>query len=243
MLLAAVVSGIIGPLPAIVAALLVPGLPEAAAAIVGWSGVVLFPFVFAAIHWAAIGRRRWMALELLIWAGRFAVARYVAATGLRNPADHAAASSWLASHPHVEGEPVETTYWRAYILLLLGRGTEAREELAQVPATPAWDWDRTTLTAQIDMAEASQLEVTALESLLAAMGSSEARAVAAVELGALRAQVAWTCGEDDVAPVLAAVPLVEGRAAQTLLRHYWLPLVAMTAAAWAGLTLLLSLLG
>jgi hypothetical protein len=243
MLLAAVVSGIVGPLPAIAVALLVPGLPGAAATALGWAGIVLFPLVFAAIHWATFGRRRWMALELLIWAGRFAVARYAAATRLRNPADREGAASWLALHPHLEGEPDETTYWRAYILLVLGRGTEARAELANLPSSPAWDWDRTTLTAQIQLAEALPVDVAELESRVAAITSPEPRAVAAVELGALRSQVAWTCSADDVAPVLAAAPLVEGRAARTLLRHYWLPLLATTAAAWAALTLVLSLLG
>jgi hypothetical protein len=75
------------------------------------------------------------------------------------------------------------------------------------------------------------------------MAPSEQRVVAALEIAALRSQVAWTCGNDDVAPVLAAFPLVEGRAAGTLLGHDWVPIGLTVVAVWAAIVLLLSLLG
>lgn len=242
MLLAAVVGGVVAPAPGLLVAFATPTLLWPAAAIAGWSGFVLFPLIFAVAHWASFGARRWAALELVIWAGRFAAARYQAATGIRDPADRERAASWLASHPHAEGEPAETSYWRAFVLLLLGRAVAARAELSHVPAVPEWERDRATLAAQIDIAEALPIDIGALEGGVLAMAASDERAVAAIELGALRSQVAWTCGADDVAPVLATLPLVEGRAAGTLLRHYWLPLVVTTALAWAALALLLSLL-
>lgn len=195
------------------------------------------------IHWATIDRRRWTAIELLIWAGRPAAARYLAATGIGDPTDLDRASRWLASHPPEDGEPAETVYWRAYVHLLLRDRAAARADLSRVPATAEMERDRAELAAQIDLAEGLPTDVGPLEAAVRAMEPSVARAVAAIELGALRSQVAWTCGEDDVAPMLDALSLVEGRAAGTLLRSYWLALVVMMTAVWATLWLLLSLLG
>ena len=62
------------------------------------------------------------------------------------------------------------------------------------------------------------------------------RAVAASEVAALGAQSAWTCGQDDVAPVLDVLPLIGRYTRGFLLRHYWLPMSAValaSAAVWA----------
>jgi hypothetical protein len=217
------------------------GDPAATAA--GWSTVVLFPVAFTVLHWAIIGRRRWTAIELVVWAGRISAARYQATTGIRDPSDRSRAAAWLASSPWTDGEPVETAFWRAYVLLLLDDPDAARAELARLSGATECELERATLTAQLALAEGSPADAGTLEAIVAGMERSEERSAAAVEVGALRSQVAWTCGEDDVAPVLAALPLVEGRADGTLLRHYWLALAAMTLATWAAITLLFSLLG
>lgn len=242
MLIAAAAGGVVSVLPTLVVGFLAPALTGVAAVVAGWSAIVLFPVAFLVIHWATIGRRRWRAMELVVWAGRIAAARCLAATGITDPSDRPGAAAWLASTPSVDGEPPETTYWRTCLLLLMGDADEARAELARLPATADWEFDRATLADQLDAAEAREIYAGALDALVKSMSPSEERAVAAVEVGALRSHVAWTCGQDDVAPVLAAEPLVEGRAARTLLRHYWLLLGVMTAIVWAALWLVLSLL-
>jgi hypothetical protein len=203
----------------------------------------VFPVVFLGVHWATIGPRRWAAIELVMWAGRVDAARFLEATGVSDPTDPQRGAQWLQSHPHVDGEAPEMTYWRAYVHLVLSDPAAARLELSRLPADPDWERDRGSLGAQIDLAEGRPADIGRLEALVEAMPPSEERAVGAVENGALRSQVAWTCGDDDVAPVLAARPLVEDRASGTLLRHYWTPLGALTLLTWAGITLLLSLLG
>ena len=243
MLIAAVGGGVVSATLGIAIAYVTPGLAGLPATIVGWSAFLLFPLLFLAVHWATIGARRWAAVELVVWAGRASAARFGAATGLRDPTDKDRAASWVASHLHRDGEPAETTYWRAYLLLLLGDDAAARAELARISDDADWRRDRAMLAAEIDLAEGRPTDVAALDELVAAMAPSSERAAAAVEVGALRSHVAWTCGGDDVAPVLAALPDVEGRSAGTLLRHYWLPLAATTVVVWAALTLLLSLLG
>ena len=149
----------------------------------------------------------------------------------------------MAGHPPIDGEDPETTYWRAYVLLLTGDEAAAGVELARLPVDGNWARERAELAAQIDLAEGRPTDIAPLQAAVEAMPPSEARAVAAVELGALKSQVAWTCGEDDVAAVLAALPDVDGRARGTLLRRYWLPLAATTLAVWAAIWLLLSRLG
>jgi hypothetical protein len=243
MVIASVVGAIVAAGAAILVGLAFTGAPEPMATIVEWSSVLLFPLAFVAIHWAVIGRRRWTSIELVVWAGRVSAARYVAATGIRDPADGQRAAAWMAEHPPLDGEDPETTYWRAYVLLLTGDETAARVELARVPADGRWERERAELAAQIDLAEGRPTDIAPLEAAVNAMPPSEARAVAAVEIGALKSQVAWTCGGDDVTPVLEALPDVAGRAGGTLLRRYWLPLAATTLAVWAAIWLLLSRLG
>jgi hypothetical protein len=243
MLFAAVGGGILSATVALAIGYLASDLSGLPAAVTGWLAFLIFPIVFLVLHWATIGPRRWAAIELVIWAGRISAARFLEATGISDPTDRGRGAQWLAANPRVEGENPGTTYWRAYIHLVLGDSAAARSELSVVPDDPDWEHDRATLDAQIDLAEARPAAIGRLEALVAAMPPSEERAVAAVENGALRAQIAWTCGEDDVAPVLAALPMVGGRAARTLLQHYWLRLSALTVLTWAGITLLLSLLG
>jgi hypothetical protein len=243
MLIAAVGGGIASAILALAIGYAARGLSGMPATVVGWSAVLAFPLVFFVVHWATIGPRRWAAIELVVWAGRIDAAKFLEATGMTDPTDPVRGAQWLASHPYVEGEAPEATYWRAYIHLVLDNPAAARTELSRLPDDPDWERDRGGLAAQIDLAEGRPAQIGRLEALVEAMPPSEERAVGAVENGALRSQVAWTCGEDDVAPVLAARPVVEGRAAGTLLRHYWLRLGVMTLLTWAGITLLLSLLG
>ena len=243
MLIASVVGGIVSAGAAILVGLASTGASEPMATIVGWSSVILFPLAFVAIHWATIGRRRWSAIELVVWAGRVSAARYRAATGIRDPADARRALAWLAEHPPVDGEVPETTYWRAYVLLLTGDEAGARVEHARIPLDARWERDRAELAAQIDLAEGRATDIGPLEAAMEALPPSEERAVAAVELSALKSQVAWTCGGDDVGPVLEALPDVEGRAGGTLLRQYWSRLVVLTLVVWAGIWFLLSRLG
>jgi hypothetical protein len=243
MLIASVAGGIGAGTLGVVAALAAPRLSGVPGAFVGWSGIVLFPILFIAIHWATIGRRRWTAIELVVWAGRGATARYAAVTGIHDPVDVVRASAWLAAHPHADGEPAETTYWRAFVHLLRGQDAEARVELARVPDHGDMELERATLAAQLDLAGGLPADVGAVDDLVQEMPPSDARAIAAVEAAALRSQVAWTCGDDDVAPVLAALPDVAGRADGLLVRRYWLPVAGMTLVVWAAIWLLLSLLG
>lgn len=243
MLIAAVVGGILSSVIGLGATYAARGMQGLPAVIAEWSIVVLFPVAFFAIHWATIGRHRWAAIELVMWAGRIDTARYLAATGIRDPTDRDRAAAWLAAHPPVDGEDPEATYWRAYIHLLLGEHAAGRAELSRLPEGAVRDHERATLAAQLDLAEGLPVAIRPLEVAIEALEPGETRAVAAVEVGALRSQVAWTCGEDDVAPVLAALPLVDGRARRTLLRHYWLPLAATAVVAWIAVTLFVSLLG
>ena len=241
MLIASIVGGVVSAAVALGIGFVVAERGPLAG-VIGWGSIVLFPASFLVIHWATIGARRWTAIELVVWAGRVSAARYSAATGIRDPVDRDRAEAWMTSAPRSDGEPAERSYWRAYALLLAGDEAAARAELGGISASDL-QLEVATLGAQIDLAEGKPTDVGALDRLVAGMSPSLARAVAAVEVGALRSQVAWTCGDDDVTPVLEALPLVEGRAAGTLLRRYWLPLAAVVVAVWAALWLLLSILG
>ena len=243
MLIASVVGAIVSASAALVVGVVLAGLSGPAATIADWSRIVLFPVAFIALHWATIGRRRWAAIELVLWAGRVSADRSMSAIGIRDPADPERAAAWLGEHPPSSGEEPETTYWRGYMLLVQGDESGARAEVERLPSEGGWERDRAELAAQIDLAEGRATDVAPLAAAVGAMPASEMRAVAAVELGALRAQVAWTCGDDDVAPVLAALPDVEGRARGTLLRQYWIRLATTTLLAWAAIWFLLSRLG
>ena len=243
MLIASVVGAIVSATVALFVGMILAGLSGPAATIADWSRIVLFPVAFIAIHWATIGRRRWAAIELVVWAGRVSAARLLTATGIRDNADPRPVATWLSEHPPRDGEEPETTYWRGYLLLLQGDEPGARAEVGRLPATGEWERDGAVMTAQIDLAEGRPTDIARIEAAVRTMPGSEARAIAAVELGALRSQVAWTCGDDDVAPVLAAMPDVDVRARGTLLRHYWLRLAVTTLVAWAAIWFLLSRLG
>jgi hypothetical protein len=243
MVIASITGAIISASAGILIGLAFTGASEPIATIVGWTSIILFPVAFVAIHWATIGRRRWAAIELVIWAGRVSAARFFSATGIPDPADGERAAAWLAEHPPRDGEEPETTYWRGYLLLLQGDETAARAEVGRLPAGGEWERDRAELAAQVDLAEGLATDSAPLEAAVRAMAPSKVRAVAAVELAALRSQVAWTCEDDDVGPVLAALPDVDGRARGTLLRRYWTRLAATTLLAWAAIWFLLSRLG
>jgi hypothetical protein len=241
MLIASVVGGIVTAAASLGLGVVAAGA-DPLTTVTAWASVLLFPIAFLVIHWATIGARRWAAIELVVWAARLAASRYAAVTGINDPADRDRAASWLASAPPSGGEPGERTYWRAYVHLLLGDEAAARAELDRLAGSTELAFERATLSAQIDIAEGRPTNAAELDRLVAATPPSETRAIAAVEVAALRSQVAWTCGDDDVTPVLAALPLVDGRSGRTLLRHYWLPLAATVIAVWAGIWLLLSLL-
>ena len=59
----------------------------------------------------------------------------------------------MAGHPPIDGEDPETTYWRAYVLLLTGDEAAAGVELARLPVDGNWARERAELAAQIDLAE------------------------------------------------------------------------------------------
>ena len=85
MLIAVVIAAAATVIVPIGIALAVPGDGGRQASEV--AALVTLPVVFVVEHWALIGPRRWAALELLIWASRFAAAGYTAATGIREPTD------------------------------------------------------------------------------------------------------------------------------------------------------------
>ncbi len=96
------------------------------------------------------------------------------------PGGRGRAAAWLAGHPPIDGEDPETTYWRAYVLLLTGDEAAARGELARLPVDGNWARERAELAAQIDLAEGRPTDIVPLEAAVEAMPPSEARAVAAV---------------------------------------------------------------
>jgi hypothetical protein len=209
-------------------ALAVPGEGGLAASSV--AAAVTLPAAFVIGHWALLGPRRWTALEILIWGGRLAAAGFAATTGIRDPADRPAAAAWLASHPVEDEEEPAVTYWRAYVRVLTGDPDGARAEIARLEGVAGYDFARAELLGEIDLSEGKPVDLAALGAATRAIEDPFQRAFAAANLAALGAQLAWTCGHDNVAPVLAVRPLVGTHARGFMLRHYWLPFVAVTAA-------------
>ena len=209
-------------------AVAVPG--EGGLAASSLAAIVTLPVAFVIGHWALVGPRRWTALEILIWGGRFAAAGFSATTGIRDPTDRAAAAAWLASRPADDEKDPAVTYWRAYVRVLTGDPDGARADVPRLEGVEGYDFARAELLGEIDLSEGKPVDVAAVEAAARAIEDPFQRAIAAANLGALGAQLAWTCGRDDVAPVLAVRPLVGDHARGFMLRHYWLPFVAVTAA-------------
>jgi hypothetical protein len=222
---------IAAPVSVLVPLGLVLALPhEAGVAASSVAAAITLPAAFVVGHWALVGQRRWAAPEILIWGGRFAAAGFAATTGIRNPTDRAAAAAWLASQPADDEEDPALTYWRAYVRLLTGDPDGARADVALLEGVAGYEFARAELLGEIDLSEGTPVDVVAVEAATRAIGDPFQRAIAAANLGALRAQLAWTCGRDDVAPVLAVRPLVGSHARGFILRRYWLPFVAVATA-------------
>ena len=206
--------------------------------VVGWLGAFAFAGGFLAGHWLSFGPRRWTALEPMIWSGRHAAAALAAETGISDPTDRDAARGWLDATPAADDEPMARTYWRAYCHLLVGDLATARSFAERLGPADGVYLPRASLMAQIALAAGEPFDTDGMRAIVEAAPESVDRAIAAAELGALGAQVAWTCGADDIAPVLAMRPYIGRRAAGTLLRHYWLPLLVVLGAISVGWQLL-----
>ena len=228
MLIAVVIAAAATVIVPIGLALAIPGQPGRTPS--EWASLVTLPVTFVIAHWALIGRRRWRALELLIWGGRFAAAGYAATTGIRDPTDRTAAASWLASTPPTDGEDPSVTYWRAYVRVLTGDPDGARADVVRLEGVDGYDFARAELSGEIDLAEGKPVDIATVQAATRAIEDPFQRATAAANLGALGAQVAWTCGGHDVTPVLEVAPLAGDEANGMRLRHYWLPFVAVAAA-------------
>lgn len=193
-----------------------------------------FVVTFFAVAWAWVGPRRWRAIEILLWGSRYAAAGYAAVTGIRNPVDGAAAAEWLRATPASDDEPPESIYWRAHAHFVSRDVAGARGTLARLAGRPDYRYAIASLEAQIAMAEGRAPNFEAVEAALEDWTEPLGRAVAAANLGALRAQRAWSCGEDDVAAAISVEPLLGGHASHYLLTRVWLPIAAVTAL-WTAL--------
>lgn len=185
------------------------------------------------VHWLLFGPRRWQMLEMLIWAGRIRSAAFRAATGIRNPTSRSGATRWLAANPERAGEPPATAYWRAYMHLVLDAPAEAHRLAELVRRDPDLAVAADILDAQVDLAQGRAASIRELEAAARGYEASFERALTFAEIGALRAQAAWTCGADDVAAATGAWPEVQPFVRGYLLRSYWVPLALALYAAGA----------
>lgn len=193
-----------------------------------------FAVTFFVAAWAWVGPRRWGAIEILVWGSRYAAEGYAAVTGIRDPADGAAAGEWLRATPASDDDPPEVVYWRAHAQFVSRDLAGARATVARLADRPDYRYAIASLEAQMAMAEGRVPDLAAVESALAFWTEPLARAIAAANLGALRAQHAWSCGQDDVGAALSVRPLLGGHASNFLLTRVWLPIAAV-ALAWTGL--------
>lgn len=223
---------------AVVAAITLPPLLRAAVVAVAPDAPVVlevidvagFAVVYLVVAWLVVGPRRLAAMQILIWGSRYAAAGYAAVTGIRDPADAAAAAAWLNEHPPAEDEGPETRYWRAHAHLVAGDLPRARSVLASLAGVADYGYAVASLEAQIALAEGSEPELGAVAAAAEAWTDPLGRAVAMANLGALRAQRAFACGEDDVAAALTVRRAVGGRPARFFLTRAWLPILGLTAA-------------
>lgn len=228
MLVAAVIAGIAwGAIP-LGLAIAVPA-PETRWAL-GVGGPLIFPLVFGIAHWTLIGRRRWRVLEFLVWAGQEQARSYHAVTGIRDPTDRPRAREWLSAHPAGDDDPPEAIVWRAHVLLLLDDPAAGRAEASRLPADGAWAFARRALEAQADLLEGRPVPIGTLAQMSRAEPDPRERALETADVAGLAAQVAWTCGRDDVAAAAAYLPLAGRQADRFLLRSYWLPMLGVMVA-------------
>jgi hypothetical protein len=134
----------------------------------------------------------------------------------------------LADHPVVAGEPRSTAEWRATLQVVVGDLTRARETIADLPSdTPVDVISAALLDAQVSLAEGHGWNGAELREAVAALPDGPERAHLAVEVGALEAQVAWTCWGDHLAPLTWARPFAASRTRGVMLRTYWIPVVVV----------------
>lgn len=190
-----------------------------------------FAVVYVVILWLAVGPRRLAAMEILVWGSRYATAGYSATTGIRDPTDAAAAAEWLRTHPAGDDEDPDTRYWRAHAHLVAGDSQSARSGISGLRGVEGYEYAVAALEAQISLAEGLEPDLEAVAASAERWPDPLGRAVAMANLGALRGQRAFVCGEDDVAAVLSVRRGVGGRASRFFLIRVWLPVIALTVGA------------
>jgi hypothetical protein len=239
MLAAALIAGLAwGAIP-LALVIAVPTSEMRSALTIG--GPLIFPVVFAVVHWAMIGRRRWRMVEALVWAGQEQARAFRTGTGIRDPTDRTRAAEWLAEHPAADDDPAEVIVWRAHAFMLLDDPSAGRAEAARLSPDSPSAFERGALEAQADLLDARPVPVAALAEMARSTRDARRRALEAADVAALAAQVAWTCGRDDVAAAEPHLPLVGEHAHRVLLRGYWLPTLALMVAITAGITIVSSL--
>jgi hypothetical protein len=225
---------------ALAAALVLPPLLTAAARALAptASGVVDlldtagFAVVYLVALWLVVGPGRLSAIEILVWGSRSAAAGYAAVTGIRDPTDAAAAAAWLRANPPAPNEAPEARYWRAHAHLVAGDLAGARSVLATLRDVAEYGYAVASLEAQLALAEGTEPHLDDVAARAETWNDPLGHAVAMANLGALRAQRAFVCGEDDVAAVLTVRSGVDGRPARFFLIRAWLPIIGITMAAW-----------
>lgn len=228
---------------ALVAAIVIPSLlrsllatmqsgPSPARDLIGGLlDVAGFAVVYLLTLWLAVGPRRLAAMEILVWGSRYASAGYAAVTGIRDPTDAAAAAEWLRGHPAPTDDMPEARYWRAHAHLVAGDLTGARSVMGSLADIEGYGYALVSLEAQIAMAEGKEPDLDAVTAAAEGWPDALGRAVAMANLGALRAQRAFVCGQDDVAAALSVRPGVGGRASRFFLLRAWLPILGLTVGA------------
>lgn len=190
-----------------------------------------FAAVYLVVLWLAVGPRRLAATEILVWGSRYATAGYAATTGIRDPTDAVAAGAWLRAYPPTADEDPERRYWRAHAHLVAGDVPGARSVLSTLTDVPEYGYAVASLEAQLALAEGGAPDLEKVAAAADAWTEPLGRAVAMANLGALRGQRAFVCGEDDVAAVLSVRRGVGGRAARFFLIRAWLPIIGITLSA------------
>lgn len=190
-----------------------------------------FAAAYLVTLWLAVGPRRLAAMEILVWGSRYATAGYSAVTGIRDPTDAAAAAEWLRTHLAGDDEGPEARYWRAYAHLVAGETQGARSIGAGLRGVEGYEFALASLEGQIALAEGLEPDLEAVATAAERSPDPLGRAVAMANLGALRAQRAFVCGEDDVAAALSVRSDIGGRASRYFLIRVWIPIIALTVGA------------
>ena len=179
------------------------------------------------VAWLWVGARRWDAIEILVWGSQYPAAGYAAVTGIRDPTDAEAAAAWLRANPAPPDEAPEVVYWRAHAQFVSRDLDGARSTVQRLAAREDYRFAIASLDAQIAMAQGVHPDLGAVESALPS-GDGLERAIAAANLGALRAQDAWRCGTDDIAAARSVRPLMGRHGSNFLLLRLWLPALGLT---------------